>query len=190
MYLPYELQKLKQLGYRVFEGQPYDLNMIGIRSPNRDQRANPFDDVIMIWYKDPLGTWICESWAATTDPMSHYLTSPMNPDGTAIMCEGQHRGLWKLGLHRGKPALVQAAPVKVYRDKDKDTIVEMDPASSQIGMFAINFHGGTGPYASAGCQVVPDWKYVDRVRELLELQNRHGYGESVTYTLVRCEDMY
>lgn len=190
--IPQELQRLKTLGYKVFEAGPYDLNFIGVRGPGRDQHGNPMDDTFLMFYKDEQGVWKKEWFMGTTDPMSFYLGTPMNVDGTAIMCEGQHRGLWKLGLHKGREALKQSGPVKVYRDKDRDMILDMDPQNTQTGQYAINFHGPGGnlAYASAGCQVATDWKHVARVRELLALQTKHGFGDSITYTLVKKEDLY
>ena len=44
-----------------------------------------------------------------------------NVKGTAILVPGQYRGAYKIGFHKGKyKALVQAKPVKLYIDNDKD----------------------------------------------------------------------
>jgi hypothetical protein len=188
--LPYELRVLKSLGYAVFEGEAYDLNFLGIRGLGRDQTASPQDDQFLMIYKNEQGFWQTEHWSGTTDPTSYYLGTPINVDGTAILCEGQHRGMWSLGLHRGVPALVQVGVVKVYRDKDRDTILDMDPKTVDTGLFGINFHGGTGSRASAGCQVTPTWSPVARARQLLELQTKHGHGSTLSYTLVRREQLY
>ena len=90
------------------------------------------------------------SFRGSTDPGRHYILNPINPDG----CARLQIGLWwyQLGTHRGRPALVQAAPVTVDRLDRKGNKV-----GEGRGYFGINHHSAgseeeVGRY-SAGCQV-------------------------------------
>lgn len=93
---------------------------------------------------------------ATVDPGATYTRTPLHPKGAAHLLNG----CWthKRGLHKGRPALVQAAPVRIWRDTDKD--YKRDPAESSVydGWFGINIHaGGTSPSIgawSAGCPAI------------------------------------
>jgi len=178
-------------GYIIFEddSKPYNLNYGGIR----DMGGQWNDEFFMFWkYK---GKWSIISWMGTTDPGAYYLKNPLSVIGTAILSEGQHRGLFKEGLHKGLyPALVQAKPVKVYRDADKDEIPEIDKQISEIDMFGINSHRAhqdveirtIGKY-SAGCQVTlnPD-EYEIMLR--LAIYSFKYWGDTLTYTLFNKTD--
>jgi len=112
----------------------------------------------------------------------------MNTKGTAILVPGQYSQAYKLGLHRGKyEALVQAKPVKVYRDNDKDSVYDMLPSSIDTGFFGINIHkaGHDSTWVddwSAGCQVfkrAADFEaFMSLVRKAAKI-----YGNLFTYTL-------
>jgi hypothetical protein len=88
------------------------------------------------------------------------LRGPVNPKGTAILVPGQYVDAYKKDLHAGKyEALCQRLkPVRVFRDANRDTQYDLDPATIQEGMFGINIHkAGTLTESvdrySAGCQV-------------------------------------
>src|SRR5690606_17765887 len=99
-----------------------ELNIVGYR--NQFGRPNYFDDTVSVYAKDGEG-WLEFHYAATTRPGIPYLRKPVNTKGAAIMVPGQYPG-YRLGLHRGKYiALVQAAPVDVYRDNDKDDVYDI-----------------------------------------------------------------
>ena len=95
----------------------------------------------------------------------------MNPKGTALLAPGQWTDCWKIGMHKGKyEALVQCAPITVYRDKDKDEIAE-ETNVTETGMFGINIHRampkGITKFIddwSAGCQVFDN---IDEFKEFL-----------------------
>ena len=113
-------------------------------------------------------------WPATTDPGAYYLTTAsadFKVDGTAILVPAQYRGAYKVGPHGSTRymALVQTgAPVKVYRDANRDLVLDTDCRSEvESGWFGINIHASSRqPYDeakdksnysvgkwSAGCQV-------------------------------------
>jgi hypothetical protein len=154
---PVLLDVVDSLGHAVFESGTYNLNIIGIRSKTNE--VNTFDDRICVVFRDEMG-WITRTWEATCDPGQYWLDYPSNVAGTAILVPGQYRGVYKIGKHRGQyDALVQkGGAVKVYRDANKDEVLDMDPDTEQEGYFGINIHKA-GEHStevnkwSAGCQV-------------------------------------
>lgn len=114
--------------------------------------SNKFDDTFIVIGKHgtPLFHVSC-----TTDPGSPVLAKPRE-GGTAILKPGKYK--YQLGMHQGKyPAFVQAEPVTVYRDANRDNI--LDYVSEETGWFGINIHKA-GPNSvqvdnwSEGCQVI------------------------------------
>src|SRR5256885_1739574 len=102
------INALQLKAYEVYS-RPYELNIVGIRSDSTV--PNRFDDEVQVFYKNNLGQWIHYIFPATTDPGTYWLLSPMNPQGTAILMQGQYKGAYQIGLHRGKYyALVQRKP--------------------------------------------------------------------------------
>lgn len=182
---------MNKLGHVFFEGDDYDLNLIGIRSI--DAHSNRFNDLVCAVYKAG-GLTHVHAFAATTDPGVYYRNNPLNVKGTAIMKAGQYRGLWKLGKHQGRyDALVQQAPVTVYRDADKDD--ELDQAMEATGHFGINLHRasahGTSKQVdkwSAGCQVLACNTDFDLLMALCR-KSEEKWGNSFSYTLINEDDL-
>jgi hypothetical protein len=184
---PVLLDVVDSLGHAVFESGMYNLNIIGIRSKTTE--VNKFDDRICVVFRDELG-WITRTWPCTTDPGTYWLDNPSNVAGTAILIPGQYRGVYKIGKHRGQyDALVQkGGTVKVYRDANKDEVLDMDPDTEQEGYFGINIHKA-GEHStevnkwSAGCQVFAN---KDDFEEFMSIcyAARTKWGDSFTYTLI------
>ena len=154
---PLLLDYVASLGYTVFEVGEYNLNIIGIRSKNH--KANSFDDRICVVFKDEQG-WVTRTWECTTEPGKYWLEHPTNVNGTAILVPGQYRSVWKIDKHQGRyDALCQRnGTVKVYRDDNKDDVIDLDVDSITKGMYGINIHkaGSASTQVnkwSAGCQV-------------------------------------
>ena len=190
-------QVMIRKGYRFFKGV-YNLNIIGVRSKESVRQSNKFDDAIIVcWGIDSERTGIPNKliFAATTDPGIKSLKVPMNAKGTAILVPGQYRGSHKLGLHQGKyEALVQCAPVKVYRDANKDSILDTDKRTIDTGMFGINIHkAGLASTIvdgwSAGCQVIAKTDEYEIFMDLCRKQKLTGYGDKFTYTLLEEKDL-
>lgn len=136
--LPPILEHMKKLGHRVFEKGNFNLNLFGIRG--RERQPNKFDDLIGCVYRDR-GQWRIIVWEATTDPGVFYLENPLNVEGTAVLAPGQYLSAYTVGKHRGQyTALVQNAPVTVYRDNNLDSDLTIDPATLVSGFFGINIH--------------------------------------------------
>tara|TARA_Y100001973_G_C5177810_1_gene323099 strand:+ start:536 stop:1003 length:468 start_codon:yes stop_codon:yes gene_type:complete len=141
---------------------------------------------------------ICHRYPVTTDPGKYWLKNPLNPKGTAILCPGQYRSTWQLGKHQGKyKSLVQRKPVKVYRDNNKNEIIDYNNISTSIdeGYFGINIHR-SNPYDqsyiinkwSAGCQVFKKIEDYNKFIKLCE-DSAEIYGNSFTYTLIDEKDL-
>tara|TARA_R110002012_G_C11392234_1_gene584683 strand:+ start:38 stop:625 length:588 start_codon:yes stop_codon:yes gene_type:complete len=192
--IPPILQRVRDAGHETFESGAYDLNIIGVRSQGRS--AGNFDDWLCVAYKDLNGTWCCHWMEATTDPGIPWLTTPGNERGSAILKSGQYRGVYKLDLHRKKYlALCQrGGVVQVYRDNNRDDVLDLDPDTLHEGMFGINIHRSNlsedGAYRvgkySAGCTVVKRAKDFALLIELCEKQIGHHptWPKTFTYTLL------
>lgn len=184
----------KKKGYAFFTKGDYNLNIIGIRA--YPGVVNKFDDLICLVYKVK-DVWTCKSYPATTDPGLYYLNNPMNVSGTAILQEGQHRGAFKLGMHKNQyQAVVQYKNLPVYRDNNKDSKHDFNEKTIEKGMFGINIHRATATPGgestqidkwSAGCQVIASY---NNFKEFMEIINKSAklYGDIFTYTLINEKD--
>jgi len=186
--LPPVLEHMKAQGHAVFEDGDYNLNLFGIRSPSRD--SDEFDDAFGCAYKKK-GAWIVEYWPITTDPGKKLLEKPINKKGAAILCPGQYRGVYRIDKHSRKYlALCQRdGPVTVYRDDNKDSILDMDESNKQTGMFGINIHKRNGRgtkvrASSAGCQVFKEVDDFMRLMILASTQVEKRGWDTFTYTLL------
>jgi len=183
--------------YKFFDtpDRKLNLNVIGVRRDN--QGTNTFDDFILVMYREE-ELMVSKRYQVTTDPGKYWLLNPLNPKGTAILKPGQYRGTWQLGKHQGKyEALVQRKPVKVYRDNNKDEVLDYNSMTTMVdeGYFGINIHR-SNPYDqsytvnkwSAGCQV---FKKVEDYNKFIKLckDSAKIYGNSFTYTLIEEKDL-
>lgn len=169
--------------------RPYELNIVGVRADSTV--PNRFDDEIHVFFKNNSGQWIHYIFPATTDPGTYWLKNPLNPQGTAILQQGQYKDAYQIGLHRGKYyALVQRKPVTVLRDYDRNAVLDFWNGTPDTGMFGINIHRAsvkgttkTVDAHSAGCQVFASINDFHRFMQLCE-RHKEIYGNSFTYTLV------
>ena len=187
-------------GYIFWEGGDFDLNIIGVR--NKVPKVNEFNDALMCIWKEQ-GQWKQGIWPATTDPGLYYLNAPINVKGTAILCPGQYRSSHSVGLHQNKyEALVQVAPVKVWRDANRDNKLDFDGEVDE-GYFGINIHhaaavgtpdadaqGGTNAIEnySAGCQVFQNIHDFDTFMILVK-RAAAVWGSTFTFTLISQLDL-
>lgn len=179
---------LRSKGYELYT-KPNQLNIVGIRSTTT--ASNRFDDEIHVFYKVSALKWFYHVYKATTDPGTFWLKNPMQPQGTAILAQGQYKGAYKLGLHQGKyKALVQAKPIVVMRDYDRTAKLDFRNGKKSTGLFGINIHraslSGTTKTVdkySAGCQVFANIKDFNEFMSLCE-KHKSLYGNSFTYTLI------
>ena len=197
--VPKDLRKmidtLEGKEFKVFksDAKPYNLNIVGIRNNNTE--PNSFDDDLWVFWKTE-NKWSLKKYKITTDPGLTYLQQPINESGTAILKEGQYRGAYQIGKHRNKyTALVQAKPVTVIRDFDRDSELDYNSGKEQSGMFGINIHrsSATGTSTlvnkwSAGCQVFARITEYNEFIKLCKLA-RDQWGNSFTYTLINRQDL-
>ena len=188
---------INKKGYAFFDKSRYNLNIVGMR--NSSHNPEKFDDSLLTIYKNNENEWEVLSFEITTEPGPSILRKPINPDGTAILVPDQYRGVYQIGTHGGSYrhiALVQRnGKVKVYRDTNKNSTVEIASESIQDGMFGINIHRHAAPNekeyvrgSSAGCQV---FKNSLDFADFMETCNKAAdiFGNSFTYTLIEEEDL-
>ncbi len=184
--------RVKKQGSVIFENdsRPFNLNIIAIRS-----KAAKLDDfgcqLLMAWKHN--GSWQDRSYHITTYPGSYYLQRKLlNPQGCAILAPGQYKGVYALRLHNGKyEALCQTnGPVRVFRDKDRDTVFDLNPDKTFLGDYGINLHDSPDGQVtkkvfshSAGCLVFADDNEFKEARNLWR-QARNELGNKFTLTLV------
>jgi len=198
--MKFTLEQIKKVltkkGYEIFsKARPYNLNIVGVRST--DKTSNLFNDAITCFYNDKQGNEAFHVWPATTDPGLFYLKNPVNVEGTAILCEGQYKGVYSLALHQGKyRALCQRnGNVKVVRDCDRDSELDYNSGKIEAGMFGINIHRANLHAItdkvdkwSAGCQVFQNDSDFDELIALAEI-SAGLYGNKFTYTLINEKDL-
>ena len=188
---------VKAKGYVWFEdaaNKGFDVNIVGIRNSSTGKKVtNVFDDWLTLSYKEG-GVWKYHSWAITTDPGTKAVKEFHNPNGVARLVPGQYRKSHIIRLHQGKyEALGQNAPVKVWRDKNKD--MTFDEVTIQEGVFGINIHRSNPTTESAyvenwseGCQV---FKRVKDFNEFMAIcrKSKDIHGNSFSYTLLESSDI-
>lgn len=179
-------QTLQRLGYTIYS-RPYELNIVGVRSANTV--AGRWDDEVYVFYNLPNYQGIrLHRFAATTDPGTYYLNTPLSRElGTAILAAGQYLGAYKIGMHKGQyKALVQDKPVKVHRDYNRDSFLDLG-GRIETGRFGINIHRSSNGTSigrdSAGCQVLQNGSDFSVLMDLAEL-HASLYGNHFTYTLL------
>ena len=197
--LSFELQNmiitLEKRSYKVFKSdiKPYNLNIVGIRNDN--SVPNSFDDELWVFWKYD-NIWTLKKYQITTDPGLTYLEYPINESGTAILKEGQYRNAYKIGKHRNKyTALVQAKPVTVIRDFNRDSKLDFNSGKEQTGMFGINIHRSSANGEStlvnkwsAGCQVFSKISQYNEFIKLCKLAQDY-WGNFFTYTLINKQEL-
>ena len=191
--IPLLLQKAQAKGYRIFIAGNWNVNIIAIRHKGK---PNTFDDTIALVYKDDTGTWVTREFGCTTDPGTYWLNNPGRTEGTAVLAPGQYRGTHMVDKHRGKyDALCQRlGKVKVYRDADKDGVIDWDKFDDSVaGMYGINIHkAGSNSTSvdkwSAGCTVIQDSHDFEVFMKIIK-RSAQEWGNKFTYTLLEREDV-
>lgn len=161
MTLPSLDQGKRLIAYLNYLGYPVDaINIVYLEGSDPDS-----------WkaIADPIDKWndvrilirntgeVLMSCSATTEPGLHYTQNPMNPRGAARIAFGYHKNCWMLGKHYSQDALVQASPIKVHRDLNKDGKRTGDKVTAEPGM-GLNQHTTSNAPTnvgrwSAGCLV-------------------------------------
>lgn len=189
------IESLGKKGHKVFiSDEPYNLNIVGIRSTK--QVPDTFNDWLVMFWKQE-GKFIFGTYPFTTVPGTFYLRQQLlSKKGCAVLSPGQYLGAYKIGLHKGKyEALVQQKPVKVYRDSNRDDVVDYNPATLEQGLYGINIHRAYKSGAaskvgesSAGCQVFESSDDFAEFMYYCSLSKKQ-FGNKFTYTLIEEKDL-
>jgi hypothetical protein len=171
----------------------FNLNLVGVRAV--DVNTNTFHDVMAVFFVNGSAENIF-IFPITTDPGTYWRENPDNVNGTAILVPGQYKGSWQLGLHKGYAALVQCKPITVYRDNNRDAVLDIGSnAKTETGLFGVNIHhaSDTGTSVqvdkwSAGCQVFAN---IDDFNLFMALCRKAAalHGNAFTYTLINEGDL-
>ena len=186
------IARMKELNYQVFY-RPNQLNIIGVRTAT--VVPNKFDDNMFVFWMNDNGSFEGRKYPVTTDTGTFWLKNPKEQNGSALLKAGQYIDSWQKGFHNRNeptkryPALVQAKPITVFRDYNKDNVLDFD-GKEQTGLFGINIHR-VNPSAtsttvdrwSAGCQVFAN---PNDFADFMKLVDKHiaSVGNAFTYTLV------
>jgi len=187
------VRQLKRKGYKIFT-RPYELNIVGVRA--NSTIPDKFDDLIYVFYKTNQGLWKGKAYPATTDPGTYWLKNPMNRKGSAILKEGQYIDAWIRRPHNGTyMALGQEGPVTVWRDYDRDAVLDWSNGKQDTGSgFGINIHRASSSSkgnklqktiqkSSAGCQVFQNADDFDEFMDMV-VKQKDLYGNKFSYTLI------
>jgi len=189
---PKILDAVDSHGFLTFDGK-WDLNLIGLRTPNTE--ANLFDDFLFVVCRDSENKWCTWVFRCTTDAGTYWLRNPSRVDGTAILVDPQQcRSAYQLDLHAGRYlALCQRKPVKVWRDANRDEILDRYGAE-HVGYFGINIHRASQTRIvneverySAGCTVIQDFDEFDFLLSLCKKQIAVLGYDKFTYTIIKGE---
>jgi hypothetical protein len=182
-------------GYRLAknDSKNYNLNIVGVR--NHAGKTNQFDDEMFVFWRFDK-KWQLKKYLITTDPGLSWLVNPQREEGTAILKEGQYISSHKLGKHKGVyDALVQAQPVTVIRDYNRDNRLDYNSGKTQTGIFGINIHRANEKRTSvqvdkwsAGCQVFADPLEFQDFMKICRLSAAE-WGNSFSYTLISKSDI-
>jgi hypothetical protein len=179
--LPEPLRLAAAAGLPVFENA-YDANLIVVRDSS--QPLDTYDGRIYLCWREPGGAWRELSCRAATRPGTAYLRSPMNSGGTACLVPGRNPGSHALGQHKGTPALVQVGKVRVWRDNDRDAILDAGPGDVVYDdATGVNVHECSAPRYLAGCVGVPKEELAVLLEAFRELQAKRPQPK-VSLTLV------
>lgn len=182
---PPVINRAKYLDFKTFMGL-YDLNLIVCR--NDIERPDTFQDTMHVVYHDG-EKWIEYIYPCTSHSGIYYLRNPSRRAGTAILKHDyQYRSVFTIGRRSsGYECLIPCADIPVWRDGDRDDVVEFggddyDSAGIQIHRAnAFDTSVKVGKY-SAGCVVLQTG--FDGFMDLCYKQKSHGKGSKFSLTIL------
>lgn len=184
---------IKNKGWMTFENGDLNVNIIAVRSDIIDRSEDSFDDVLFLYYKFN-DNWVEYKFEITSVPGLMELQNPSFPEakknGTAIIVPNQYRGAYKVGYHYNQEALIQYKPIKIYRDNNRNNIIDLDPNTAIEGYWGINIHSTNEYWTldkiknwSAGCTV---FRFLKEHKLFMDIMKKSSklYGNSFTLTLI------
>lgn len=181
-----DLYNLAQREIPTWFRGPYNLNLLGFRAPA--DGTNLFDDCFAVAGEDDAGRPFFKRYRCTTDPGRKSLDHPTRVAGTFTLAPQRVKGMWEIGLHKGKyPALHQAPGAILYGWRGSDRTKLYHDAEG------INCHHAAGAtrvdWYSAGCQTLQLTKSLDEVLTLCRLQiARKPSAKTFSYELIDVGD--
>ena len=158
----------------------YNITYIEGINPNftlNSDRLDEWNDLRILWQCEHSGNVaLVRVWKATTEPGAYYTYNKLNAKGAARIKFGQYFS-WQVGIHgsiQRHEALVQCAPIEVYRDANEDGKRVGDALDS--GLFGVNQHAGMGSSIgrwSAGCLVVPSFEWHADFMSIIKRDRRY-----------------
>ena len=184
------VKRMEEAGYVIFRecrGKAPNLNLVVSRAIPGS--PNAFDDQLFCIWWDEHEQIHALHWMVTADPGFYYLYAPMRRDGTAVLCHPQQiRAGFTLGKHKGAyDCLVQTRPLKVWRDANKDGIVDYG-GKEYIDSQGIQIHKAgemstqVGKW-SAGCVVFAREADFEEFMALV-MASAKVYGKTFTLTIL------
>lgn len=191
-------------GYKWFD-EPLKLNLIGVRNPAKT--GDSFDDDLCVAWKEKDGTWKYAQYPCTTDPAVQARKYPPLKKGVAILIPGQYDS-YEIGYHKKYEAIIQrrGSTVRVWRDNNKDAVLDFGSGKEEAGDFRINIHRAFVPQSevitttkkvdgkrvpaswSEGCTVFKRDKDFQEVMSLAR-RCRTATGNRFVYTLLEKADL-
>ena len=185
---------IKSKNYTWFDNNDYNLNIIAIRTTDKDNKVtNIFDDYITLTFKVN-GIWKFFQWEATTSPGSSSMTKYSNPNGVAILATGQYIGSHEIRKHKNQYyAICQKynKKLKVYRDSNKDLVYDYNKIYDDASGINIHSSGIDSVKVdgwSQGCLVFKRKKDFNEFMKICNI-SRDIYGNSFTITLIESADL-
>lgn len=180
------------------KGYPFEkdnevVNLFGYRS--KELLLDQFNDILGIAYKDSFSNGQCLIFPGTTKPGLHYLMQELgNPKGTFILAEGFHADGFKIGLHNGYEALVQAGPGVFVGHRDLNSNGVLDETgllyrdSTAIDLHRtrddVNVTNVVDKF-SAGCQVLWEDKHLGMILALVKRSFEVTKKTTLSYALFK-----
>ena len=147
------------------------------------------DDLFYALYeRDRADDWTLRTWACTADPGRPAAVAPRRREGVAIIATGQHRGAYKVGLHKGTDvALVPTRPIPCWRDGNRNEVLEYSGPLYSSSLLQIHRGPRTADRPvgewSEGCIAIVG-KGIDEVVHLAEVNTARGHGSTFSLSVL------
>jgi GH24 family phage-related lysozyme (muramidase) len=189
------VQCCDQRGYTL-DRRPNAVNIIGVEGLNLDGTKNNdapdgWNDIVgLLTFVDNKPSFVC-LYQGTTEPGAYYTDRPLNKNGAARLQLGQHKDIWRVGLHRGYEALQQVGPATLVRDSNKNHLrdnkvtVEYNRGVNLHTTKTTNWRGSVGNSIgrwSAGCVVIKNPSHFLAFMKHLKQSHQYRSKNSTRFT--------
>jgi hypothetical protein len=185
---------MKKNGMQVFS-TPFSVTLGGIRT--KDNKSNKFNDWLFASYFNRDNKIQSVIIPGTVDAGLTSRLNPSNKKGTAIIQHGiQHRGVYEYQNpkvhegargHKGKEAFRQIKPMQLWRDNNKNELLETGENAETTLSFTNGHDMGTlGNDVnswSEGCWGSTE-KNMDKLYHFAKIQDSNGLGRKFSFALL------